>query len=318
MASKSFTIFLLLLFVQASSWARLPNESPTDPFASFFSSLTGSVQEIPSMPCSSSLYRGNAGGCGVCAQPVNDWRKKIPDLANRLVSTDASIAGNANRSAQRNPAKVNGALTSFNAAGLTAKTGREASDARAKNADGVKNEFEKCREEIGKACDKKRLAPEDTRIASAVLKACDDAAKQAGKFADDKKKDGAGLGNLSDLMNAASKALGAMQPQGGQNQSPSGISQPEQANMTAPAAAPELQTSKFENKTGNSAASVAFGNAEKKDGAGSIAVGGGNFPMGGSLTGLGENGERRIASASTDLGAHGTGSGSVEIGRAHV
>ena len=32
--------------------------------------------------------------------------------------------------------------------------------------------------------------------------------------------------------------------------------------------------------------------------------------MGGSLTGLGENGERRIASASTDLGAHGTGSGS--------
>jgi len=89
------------------------------------------------------------------------------------------------------------------------------------------------------------LANSDKTVAETVTKACEDAAKDAAKFADQKKQDGGGMGDISKLMDAASKAMQAMQKKGDESpQTPESPAQTPAAVATA--TAPGIVSSKLD------------------------------------------------------------------------
>lgn len=314
------------------------------------------LREAGTMTCNPGTYSGgnapHLAPCNTCKQSVDKWKQKIPKAADAATQADCAASAAGATASAGTTGGVNAQLSSFGNNGRNVTTGATAQNTRAANADKAKTEFQQCKQDLEKTCMGKQLADQDKQVAQAVHKACEDAAKGAGQFADQKKQDGMGLGDLSKLMGLAQQAMGMAQ-QANQQQQPSDMSGLGAPSATSPtpgsggsSSTPEIATTKLDGKDSTQAPTVGFGNVPGNSqvaavqngitGVGSAtgassgpdAFGGGSAGLGAGASGgevgasgggaggggLGGGGNSSGASRPTDGVAGGAGGGSGENG----
>jgi len=261
MAYKQILVSLLFL-VPVSAWAALPSENNCaggDLFSSMLGPIGLEAEKAGSVTC-----KGAPSTCvSKCRAPVEKWKKQVSELTKTAGASDKSIAcAGAGITGMAAGTAVNNERAQ-NAGSDATMAGKQSNEARAKNAQGAKAKFEQCRKEIQDGCEPlfKGLGTEDKKAISAVVKACESGAKGTAQFADQKKQDGMGMGDLSKMMDLASKAMGMAQ-QAQQQQQPSSAAEPEAATSPTPAsesAAAEIAVNKFSSGNSTAAPTVGFG-----------------------------------------------------------
>jgi hypothetical protein len=233
---------------------------------SMLAPITGSVKKSSPMSCQYQEAKA-AADCRTCSQTVESWKEKIPKAAEAAGAADcaASTLG-AGATAAAAGGTGTAQLSTFGGNRNNVAAGQRTQNTRAANADKARTEFEKCKQDIEKQCFGKRLSTPDQKIAGNMHKACEDAAKKSGQFADQKKQDGMGLGDIGKLMGLAQQAMGMAQ-QANQQQQPSDMSGLGAPSATSPtpgsggsSTTPEIATTKLDGKDSTQAPTVGFGN----------------------------------------------------------
>jgi hypothetical protein len=276
-------------------------------FLSFsFAKPCEAVSKAGEMACTSTGYKPNNSACMRCKGVVEKWKQQFPELAKQFGQQDQSIFslfGGQTMAASKSMGSSE--LAAFQKSSQANQTAKKGQTKRATNAADAKKKFQQCLDEIAKQCPNKLAPVPDKQVAEAVQKACEDAKNGAGKFADEKKKDSNGMGDLSKLMDAASKAMQAAQglAQQQQQQDPSSIT-PSDPAVTSPtaAAAPQTEANNLDGKSSVAAPTVGFGAATPGN---QVATDNAGV---GSVTGMGASSPvRDLASASNDLGTAASG-----------
>lgn len=239
---------------------------------SFLSGPRKSAREAGEMTCVKASYGSHAAelaACNRCKPVIEKWKKQIPKAAESAVAADCAAAADGATRSSATTANVQQQLVAFSNNRGNLQAGQDATQRRVANADNAKKQFEECSKEIEDNCVKgvKGMMPVDQRVVEAVRKACSDAAAGAGRFSDQKKQDGMGLGDLAKAMGLAQQAMGMAQQAQGQ-QSPSDLSSLAAPGATSPTPAsgnsqkPEILTAKLDgDKNGTKAPSIGFGNS---------------------------------------------------------
>jgi len=294
---------LLLIFLPITAFGvDCPPPSAALPFPS---QECNKATGTPEMVCSSPAYnKGDAKAkCETCRATINSWKSKFPDIMSKFQSTDQDLAAKTAKATKKVAKGTSGdALSAFNAASDTTSDGKDGMSKRAANANDTKKQFQQCLDDIAKNCAtslyQQGKAGSDYEVAATVKKACEDASKKAGDFADEKSKDGMNMGDLSKLMQAASQAMQAMQQQQQPDQPQQQNSDVSQATAPTPTQVAKTEVSKFDDgKSGTIPPGVGFGGPTTTAPLLNTGV-----AQGGSVTGLDSKGDRHLASTG-DLGS---------------
>lgn len=252
--SLAAVVLCALFLAPCSSFAKANAGDPADCaggdfFSNFFKPITEGLEKTGTMTCQHPKYKPKeqAACSNSCKAAVEKWKKEVPELAKAASDADKKVACTGAGVSATSAGGTRDTLTAFRGQQASTAAGATANKQREENARSANTKFEECKKDINSKCDKVPLNKGDTKIVSALLKACEDAAAGTGKFADQKKKDGAGMGDLSKLMDAASKAMGMIpqQPQ----ESPSDIAGATSPTPASPAVAsttaPQIESIKF-------------------------------------------------------------------------
>jgi hypothetical protein len=185
------------------------------------------VQQV-NVTCSSPQYETTPGAlnaCNSCKQVVDKWKKDFAKVARQTVANDSALANTGQAGVGKAVGGVGSSnLSSFRGDQGNTTVGSNTEAARGKNATAGQTQFQKCQQEVDNACNS--LFAPDRENADKMSQACQDAANKTGSYAQDKNSNSEGMGDLSKLMDAASKGLGMAQglmPKGG---GPSGATAP--------------------------------------------------------------------------------------------
>ncbi len=265
------------------------------------------VKEAGEMKCDPAKYanypKERKTCLEVCKVAVDKWRKELPEVAAAAAKEDSEISAKGLEAGAGSTTGVNAGLRAFRGHQQNTATRGKAHMERGDNASKAKTKFDECVAEVNQACNQ-NLHPLDIKVAKAVVKACEGAASGAKKFAAEKKQDGAGMGDVSKLMDAAAKAMGMAQQAQGQPETPAEYPQSAATSPTPTTTPiPETQVAKL---SGNSTAapSVGFGSLPGQQ----VATAGGVGNTGSGLSGASySNDAYDSAGSSADLGAGGGG-----------
>jgi len=297
-----------------------------DFFQSLFGGINDAVKNAGTMACAHPKYqpKDRAACTNNCKSSVEKWKKEIPELTKAAADADRTAACTGAGKAATAAGGTRDTLTAFRGQQASTAAGAGANKKREENARSASTKFEECKKEINSSCDKVPLNGGDSKIVRAVLKACEDGASGTGKFADQKKQDGLGMGDLSKLMDAASKAMGMIPQQ--KQEEPSNLTGPTSPTPASPAIAqttpPETEVVKFGSTIGSS--TVGFGLKPEGQkvaiapvgsvgsGVSGASSGGGDYGSGGGtpLPGPGAGGDTSASGGGSGGGGGGGGGGS--------
>ena len=236
-----------------------------------FRGFTDQVEDAGRMTCQHAGYasqpRQQQACTNNCKKAVDHWQREMPEAARAAATADRNLACTGAAGTADAAGSTRDSLTAFRAQGTNATVANETNRNRETNARTASSKFAECKNAITKGCNDVQLSSRDKKVAEAVLKACEDAEKGANQFANQKKQDGLGLGDLAKAMGLAQQAMGMAQ-QGQGQESPSDLAGLGAPSATSPTPAsgnsqkPEILTAKLDgDKNGTQAPAIGFGNS---------------------------------------------------------